>query len=221
MMTWKYIFWDCDSTLLDNSRLHWEKHVAVTARHGVTLDPKYRAEFYHNNGEQNWTLMNRELGFDVPMCDYLHEIDEWYHAKILEIPLREGVAEALSHFRDHGAKQCVVTNARKSSVLPMIENKGLMGFFEFAWCKEDYPNRKPHPAPYLTAYDKMCEIAGCAIDKAECLAIEDDPYGVTAAAAAGIPVLHRRLHDHIPPAPEAIESVFSKEDFLKLLKGSI
>ncbi len=217
MVQWNYIFWDCDSTLLDNSRLHWEKHVAVTARHGVNLDAKYRAEFYHNNGEQNWQLMHREIGFDVPINQYLQEIDDWYHAKILEIPLRAGVFEALQYFKDRHARQCVVTNARKASVLPMIENKGLMDFFEFAWCKEDYPNRKPHPAPYLTAYDKMCEIAGCVIDKDECLAIEDDPYGVTAAAAAGIPVLHRRLYDETPPAPGALESLFSEGDFLRFL----
>lgn len=216
-MTAKYIFWDCDSTLLDNSELHWQKHLAITSKYGLALATDYRERFYHNNGEQNWKLMNTELGFNVPTAQYLKEIDDWYHAKILEIPLRPGVQTALDFFRTNGAKQCVVTNARTASVRPMIENKGLLPYFEFVWCKEDYKERKPHPTPYLTAHARMEEITGKEINKAECLAIEDDAYGVTAAAAAGIPVIHRRLRDDIPTAPEALASVYGEDDFLKVL----
>lgn len=219
MTTAKFIFWDCDSTLLDNSRLHWEKHVAVTARHGLTLPESYNKAFYHNNGQQNWTIMNRDFGFNVPVEQYLKEVDEWYHARILETPLRPGVQKALDHFKSSGARQCVVTNARTASVVPMIRNKGLMDYFEFLLCKEDYPERKPHPAPYLTAHARMEELTGAPIDKSTCVAIEDDPYGVTSASAAGIPVIHRRLTDDVPPSPEAIASVYSEEDFLKVLLG--
>lgn len=218
-MTPKFIFWDCDSTLLDNSELHWQKHLAITGKHGFTIKPEYREAFYHNNGEQNWRMMHEDLGFDVPMTDYLEEIDQWYHAKILEIPLRPGVEQALIHFKQKNAKQCVVTNARTASVRPMIENKDLMPFFEFILCKEDYPNRKPHPAPYLTAHARMEELTGTTIDKNDCLAVEDDPFGVESAMAAGIPVIHRRLHDLSPKVDGALASVFSEEDFLKIILG--
>lgn len=216
-MTRRYIFWDCDSTLLDNSELHWQKHLAVTAKYGLVLAPTYREAFYHNNGEQNWRMMNTELGFDIPMATYLKEIDDWYHAKILEIPLRPGVQTALDTFKNRGALQCVVTNARTASVLPMLTNKGLMPYFTFALCKEDYPNRKPDPAPYLTAHARMESVTGQPVDKAACIAIEDDPYGVTSAAKAGLPVIHRRLTDTTPPAPEALASVYTEDDFLKIL----
>jgi len=219
-MTRNFIFWDCDSTLLDNSELHWQKHLAVAKIYGLDLAPEYRESFYHNNGEQNWKLMNKELGFDVPMKKYLKEIDDWYHAKILEIPLRPGVEYALDHFKSTGAKQCVVTNARTASVKPMIENKGLLPYFEFIWCKEDYNERKPHPAPYLTAHARMENLIGQKIEKADCIAIEDDPYGVTSAFAAGIPVIHRRLHNHLAPAPEALASVYTEDEFLKALLGN-
>lgn len=218
-MTPKFIFWDCDSTLLDNSELHWQKHLAVTGHHGFNLKPEYREAFYHNNGQQNWQMMNADLGFNVPMEQYLSEIDAWYHAKILEIPLRPGVQFALNHFKQNSAHQCVVTNARTTSVRPMIENKGLMKYFDFMLCKEDYPDRKPHPAPYLTAHARMQDLTGQQIDKRDCIAIEDDPYGVTSAASAGIPVIHRRLKDDLPPAPDAMISVYSEGDFLKALLG--
>ena len=217
-MTAKFIFWDCDSTLLENAELHWLKHVAVTKKYGLDLTADYRQKFYHNNGEQNWKMMNEEFGFDVPTAQYLKEIDEWYHAKILEIPLRPGVQHALDAFKNNGAKQCVVTNARTSSALPMIRNKNLMPYFEFVWAKENYAERKPAPTPYLTAHEKMETITGEKINKQDCIAIEDDPYGVTSSNAAGIPVIHRRLTDDQPPAQGAIASVFTEEDFLKALE---
>ncbi|HNQ92386.1 MAG TPA: HAD family phosphatase [Alphaproteobacteria bacterium] len=220
-MTAKYIFWDCDSTLLDNAELHWQKHLAITSKYGLDLAPDYRERFYHNNGAQNWKLLNEELGFEIPTTQYLKEIDDWYHSKILEIPLRPGVAYALDFLKRSGARQCVVTNARTSSVRPMIENKGLLPYFEFVWCKEDYKERKPHPTPYLTAHARMENATEHKIDKSDCIAIEDDAYGVTAASAAGIPVIHRRLRDDVPPAPEALTSVYTEADFLKALLGEV
>ncbi len=218
-MTAKFIFWDCDSTLVENAKLHWEKHLAITEKHGLSLPSEYHDLFYHNNGQQNWAALQKDFGFDVPMDQYLKEIDDWYHARVVEIPLRPGVDYALNFFKENGAHQCVVTNARGKSVRPMIENKGLMSYFDFILSKEDYPERKPHPAPYLTAHARMEELTGQKIDKQDCIVIEDDPYGVTSAAAAGLPVIHRRLNDATPPAPEAIASVYTKEDFLKILLG--
>jgi len=218
-MTAKYIFWDCDSTLIENAELHWQKHLAVTKHHGFDIKPEYRELFYHNNGEQNWRMMHDELGFHVPMDQYLREIDTWYHAKILEIPLRPGVGKALDHFKNTGAKQCVVTNARTASVRPMLENRGLMPYFEFILCKEDYPNRKPHPAPYATAHARMEELESANINKQDCIAIEDDPYGVESAMAAGIPVIHRRLKRDSPPVIGALASVYDEDEFLKVLLG--
>lgn len=216
-MTAKYIFWDCDSTLLENAELHWQKHQVVTSRYGLDIPSEYNELFYHNNGQQNWAVLNKEMGFDVPMEQYLSEIDQWYHTRVLEIPLRPGVQFALDYFKNNNGRQCIVTNARTSSVRPMIKNRGLELYFDFILCKEDYPNRKPHPDPYLTAHKRMEDLEGYMIDKNDCVAIEDDPYGVTSAAAAGIPVIHRRLKDDLPPAPDATKSVFNEADFLETL----
>ena len=214
----KYVFWDCDNTLVQNGQIHWEKHVAVLARYGITLDKKYHQQFYHNNGKQNWKLLVDDLGFSVPCQTYLTEIDDWYHAQVVSVPLRDGVDIALDYFQHSGARQCVVTNARQSSVLPMLASKKLMHYFDFVLCKEDYVNRKPHPMPYLTALARMEELHGAPIDKSSCLAIEDDPYGVAAAHAAGIPVLHRCRDEGDPPAPGCAASVYTGPDFLSWLK---
>ena len=215
---YKYIFWDCDNTLVSNGKIHWEKHVHVLGKYGIELDPSYSQKFYHNNGEQNWQSMVEDYGFKIPCAEYLKEVDAWYHARISEAPLRDGVGEALERFQSLGSHQCIVTNARTASVLPMLRSKNLLRYFEFVLCKEDYNERKPHPMPYLTAFSKMESLYG-SIDKNDCLAIEDDPYGVVSAATAGLHVLHRRRNDEEPPEEFATSSLYTEEDFLSFLFG--
>lgn len=213
---YQYIFWDCDNTLVANGKIHWEKHLTVLARHGIALESSYFQKFYHNNGEQNWQCLVEDYGLKIPCADYLNEVDAWYHARISEAPLRDGVGEALELFHANGIHQCVVTNARTASVLPMLRSKNLLPYFDFVLCKEDYSERKPHPMPYLTAFAKMEKLYG-AIDKNTCLAIEDDPYGVQSAATAGLHVLHRRRNDEEPPESSAQSSVYTEKDFLDFL----
>jgi beta-phosphoglucomutase-like phosphatase (HAD superfamily) len=217
----RYVFWDSDNTLFENETFHWLKHKETLASHGITLDEAFRARIYHNNGRQNWEWLSAELGLSVPCEQYLDEIDRWYGAHAGDIPLRPGVAEALSLFEKLGAYQCVVSNGRRSSVTLPIAAQDLAPRFAFILCKEDYEGRKPDPVPYLSALKRMEEIAGHPIDKKECLAIEDDPLGATAASRAGIAVLHRRLRENDPIAPEAIASVYAEEDFLNRINSAL
>ena len=215
----RFVFWDCDNTLIENAGLHWQKHKVVLERHGYTLPDSIRRTFYHNNGNQNWHWLVDNLGLNISCQDYLLEVDTWYHAHIHELPLRAGVPWALEYFKNNGAKQCVVTNARRASVEPMIEVQKLIPYFAFTWCKEDYANRKPDPMPYLSAITKMESLIGHPIDATECLAIEDDPLGVTAAHAAGIRVLQRRFERDESPSSDADISLFDEDDFIAAIKG--
>ena len=190
-LTINYIFWDSDNTLIDTFALHWAKHLNTLQKHGIALDDKYKPRIHHNNGQQNWEWMTAELGLLVPQHDYLAEIDEWYAKNANKLQFLEGVEEALQYFQDKGFKQCVVSNGRRSSVLPAHKALGTEKYFEFILCKEDYEGRKPDPAPYLTALNKMSAIEGRDIAPSECLAIEDDPLGVEAAKRAGFTTIYR------------------------------
>lgn len=209
-----YIFWDSDNTLTANGDLHWRKHVAVAARYGVTIEPVWQKRIYHNNGAQNWDWLTAELGLSVARERYLQEIDQWYADHVEDIEFRPGIIAALDMFSAAGCRQCVVSNGRRSSVMLALEAKKIAGRFVFILCKEDYEGRKPDPAPYLTARVRMEGVVGAMIEPSHCLAIEDDPLGVTSASAAKLPVIHRRLNEDDPPAPEAEQSVYSESDFL-------
>lgn len=215
----RFVFWDCDNTLIENENLHWRKHKSVLEQHGYDLPDDVQKIFFHNNGGQNWEWMAEHIGLTIPRDEYLKEIDTWYHTHIHEVPIRSGVLSALEFFRGSGAKQCVVTNARRTSVEPMLVAKSLNVFFEFAWCKEDYTARKPDPMPYLSAKENMAKLLGCEIDEKECLAIEDAPEGVEAAHGAGFSVIQRRLKENDSCHPDADFSVFGEGEFLAVIKG--
>lgn len=214
----RFVFWDCDNTLIANADYHWLKHQSVLVRHGYVLPADMQQKFFHNNGHHNWQWMVENIGLTIPCDDYLKEVDEWYHAHIHEIPLRDGVQWALDYFKENGARQCVVTNARRASVEPMLTVKNILPYFEFTWCREDYSERKPDPAPYATAHQNMERLTGQKIDLSDCIAIEDDPFGVTAAHLAGIKVIQRRVKDNDQIANQSDVSVYSEDDFIKAIK---
>lgn len=209
----RFAFWDCDNTLVENAALHWKKHEVTLQNHGYHLPPDVKRTFYHNNGHQNWQWMVDHIGLDIPCETYLKEVDAWYHANVHQVPFRGGVLWALNHFKKHHVKQCVVTNARRASVQPMLEVKEISSYFEFLWSQENYTARKPDPMPYRSALENMERLTGQNINAADCLAIEDDPLGVTAAHLAGIPVIQRRYERDEPPSPDADISVFDEDEF--------
>ena len=190
-----YVFWDSDNTLVETAEHHWRKHFETLKTHGINLNDQHRQKIYENNGAQNWQWITDELGLNISRANYLDQIDAWYFNHIGEINIRAGVLEAIDHFAKNNILQAVVSNGRRRSVMAALEAKDLAPHFKFILCKEDYEGRKPDPAPYLTALNKMGEQTGDAIDPATCLVVEDDPLGVTAGEAAGMSVLHRPMGD--------------------------
>jgi len=191
----KYVFWDSDNTLVNTYDHHWNKHFEVLKEHGIHLADTWKERIYTNNGAQNWEWLTAELGLKVDKERYLDEIDAWYHRRIADIEIRSGVIEALELFKAQDIPMGVVSNGRTRSVMPALTAKGLVPYFKFILCKEDYEGRKPEAGPYLAAKTKMQQITGRAIDAKECLVIEDDPKGVESGIAAGMIVLHRAIGD--------------------------
>lgn len=208
-MAIKYIFWDSDNTLVGTAAHHWNKHFYTLQKHGIALDDKWQERIYTNNGSQNWDWLSAELGLSIPREQYLDEIDGWYYAHIGDIAVRPGIIEALDYCDTQGIPMGVVSNGRRRSVMSALEAKSLAPRFKFILCIEDYQGRKPDAAPYLAAKTKMQQITGMAIDPRECLVVEDDPKGVEAGMAAGMPVLHRPV------------GAMDAEEFLEKFKSSL
>lgn len=82
-----------------------------------------------------------------------------------------------------GIRLAVATGSRWTEVERILTRLGLFQRFQAIVTAEDYHQAKPAPDPFLAALRKMD------LPPASCLVIEDSPAGVTAAHAAGMPVL--------------------------------
>jgi len=65
MIKVQYVFWDSDNTLINTAEHHWRKHVETLKTLDINLTDDYRKRVYENNGTQNWTWMNEELGLEL------------------------------------------------------------------------------------------------------------------------------------------------------------
>jgi phosphoglycolate phosphatase len=98
--------------------------------------------------------------------------------------LYPGVLEGLQALRAKGLRLACVTNKPVSFTLPLLEKKGLSGFFEVVYGGDSFPKKKPHPMPLL----QVC--SDFQLEPAQVVAIGDSSNDAQAARAAGCRVLN-------------------------------
>ena len=82
-----------------------------------------------------------------------------------------------------GYKMGCVTNKPRSCTGPLLEQSGLVDFFEVVVAGDDLAEAKPAPAPLLYAADQLH------VGPQDCVVIGDSRNDVDAARAAGMAVL--------------------------------
>jgi phosphoglycolate phosphatase len=94
-----------------------------------------------------------------------------------------GVNEGLEVLRQAGLKLACLTNKPTAFAEPLLEAKGLSGFFEVIFGGDAFERKKPDPLPLR----KTCEALGC--DPATTLMVGDSSNDARAARAAGCDVV--------------------------------
>lgn len=88
----------------------------------------------------------------------------------------------LAALKQRGFKLAVATNSIRKTAEGFLAYAGILEFFDVVLSNEDV--RKPKPAPDIY----MSASASLGLTPGECLVIEDNHYGITAARAAGCKV---------------------------------
>jgi HAD superfamily hydrolase (TIGR01509 family) len=122
----------------------------------------------------------------------LHQRKNMRYAEIVAtggIRLRPGVAELMDEAAAAGVALGIATTTSRSNVDALLGAAFGMHWadrFAVVACAEDAPRKKPDPEVYQVALQRLDLATG------EVIAIEDSPAGVSAANAAGIPVVVTR-----------------------------
>ncbi len=126
-----------------------------------------------------------------------------------------GVQEGLQALRDAGLHLACLTNKPTGFALPLLQAKGLSGFFEHAFGGDAFARKKPDPLPL----QQTCKALGS--DPARTLMVGDSSNDAAAARAAGCPVvLVSYGYNHGEPVQSANpDVVIERLDELPALMG--
>jgi putative hydrolase of the HAD superfamily len=91
-----------------------------------------------------------------------------------------GVHELITSIRDQGLLLGLASSASRNEIESVLGATGLKPYFHAIYSGDDVVNPKPNPEIYLAT------VAQLNVEPAAALAIEDSPFGVTAAIAAGL-----------------------------------
>ncbi len=139
-------------------------------------------------------------GFDARSVDHLYE-PAWqrYQHHYLAVngqfaAVYPGVVAGLQQLRDAGWHLACLTNKPLAFAKPLLQDKGLAGFFTHVFGGDSFARKKPDPLPLL----KTCEALGTL--PAHTLMVGDSSNDAQAARAAGCPVvLVRYGYNHGEP----------------------
>ncbi len=92
-----------------------------------------------------------------------------------------GVHDCLEWLRERDIKLAIITNKPAQFIEPLLEEKGLAGYFQWLVGGDTLPQQKPDPAALFYVMDKA-DVA-----PADALFIGDSRNDVRAAKAAGVP----------------------------------
>jgi len=175
------ILFDLDGVLIDSTRYHVEAWKEVLKPLGITLDP---SDIYLTEGSKAIDIARRILRkngvkLSEPELEELIQKKRERYREITQAGLQRGVWELIQAAKERDLKLALVTGSVWHNIRRVVPDEVIRQFDEVI-TGDDVTNGKPNPEPYLKASERL------GISPSHCLAIENAPFGIRSAKAAGM-----------------------------------
>ncbi len=178
------VIFDWDGVLVDSSRNYYRAYELVLGEVGISTTPR---EIYLREGQPTPQLIAALCAqHGIPVTEArIKELAQRRREYDVALGARcffPGMWDLLNCLRKSGRKLALVTgSSRKSVQLVLVPEQE--HFFDAVVTADDVRRPKPHPEPFRRA----AEIMG--VKPSGCVVIENAPFGVQAAKAAGCRVI--------------------------------
>ena len=172
------LIFDCDGVLVDSEILSMRAYKEVLSKSGVSVDDALWAQCIGLKQADIFTKIEHECGRligEETRALLWPRIQELFRAELQRTP---GLSAFLDAWR---GQSCIASSSAPERIALSLEVTGLAEYFgERVYSTQLVKRGKPAPDIFLYAADK----AG--IDPAQSVVIEDSPFGVCGARAAGM-----------------------------------
>jgi beta-phosphoglucomutase-like phosphatase (HAD superfamily) len=184
------IVFDFDGVIANSEPLHFRAFRDVLAEAGVPFSEReYYARYLGFDDAGLFKTLMADRGLTCPAT----RITELVTRKAARLEQLEGDTSILFPGAELAIRQAAVavplaiaSGALGAEIRRTLERERLTSYFAAVVAAEDTPVSKPAPDPYLRAIALLSEATGALLPAADCVAVEDSPWGLQSARAAGL-----------------------------------
>jgi HAD superfamily hydrolase (TIGR01509 family) len=196
------VLFDMDGTLVETEEYWGDALFALAERLGGRLSADARRATVGSTMRTSMQILYRDIGVTRTEAELLAD-GKWVEdstAVLLaeKITWRPGAADLLLAVREAGLASALVTTTSRplaDIVLAAIRADLDGDPFDLTLCGDEVPARKPDPAPYRMAMERL------RVQPEQCVVVEDSQAGISAGLAAGAAVLGVPTVQLVSPAP--------------------
>lgn len=194
-----FIF-DMDGLMLDSERVTNQAWQCAAADFGYDLSDEVARECVGTSPLVAEAIYKQYLGPDFPYHEIRKVKVKYFQERIQDegLQLKKGLLELLDLLESRGLRKAVASSTEQPAVNERLAMTGLLPRFEVVVAGNDVSHLKPAPDLFLEAARRLN------VNAAQCLVVEDTPYGVVAALGAKMPVI---LVPDLAPIPDQLNQL--------------
>jgi len=178
---YKGFIFDCDGTLADSMKAHYDSWVQALNENGATFH--LDLDLFLSTGGMGLSptvhYLNQKFNNNLDADKVCNRKVELFEEMVHLVTPKEEVVHFLKSI--HGKFPTAVASGNsRSSVIKTLNHLGITDLFNVIITQEDVKNGKPNPEIFLLAASKI------GVEPKDALVFEDAPMGYAAAKSAGM-----------------------------------